>query len=116
MEGFRSTYRPHGSDRKIEIVKGNVYSQNQVYVSQPQSSDPSPPPPPPSATTTNVNNNNNVNRSTPATKSLSFYDAELKRRKRVAKYKGYAVEGKVKESLRRGLRWIKNMCSDIVHG
>jgi hypothetical protein len=33
--------------------------------------------------------------------------AEMKRRRRVAGYKAYAVEGKVKASLRGGLRWIK---------
>ncbi|KAF7006559.1 hypothetical protein CFC21_021595 [Triticum aestivum] len=41
--------------------------------------------------------------------------AEMKRRGRVASYKAYAVEGKVKASLRRGLRWIKAKCSHIVH-
>ncbi|KAL6657313.1 hypothetical protein ACP70R_005093 [Stipagrostis hirtigluma subsp. patula] len=41
--------------------------------------------------------------------------AEMKRRRRVAGYKAYAVEGKVKASIRRGLRWIKAKCSTIVH-
>ncbi|KAK1677765.1 hypothetical protein QYE76_038613 [Lolium multiflorum] len=39
--------------------------------------------------------------------------AEMKRRGRVASYKAYAVEGKVKASIRRGLRWIKAKCSHI---
>ncbi|KAF0908573.1 hypothetical protein E2562_026623 [Oryza meyeriana var. granulata] len=42
-------------------------------------------------------------------------DPEMKRRRRVAGYKSYAVEGKVKASIRRGLRWIKAKCSHIVH-
>ncbi|XP_047063101.1 uncharacterized protein LOC124670672 [Lolium rigidum] len=41
--------------------------------------------------------------------------AEMKRRGRVASYKAYTVEGKVKASIRRGLRWIKAKCSNIVH-
>ncbi|KAM3409938.1 hypothetical protein ACQJBY_002289 [Aegilops geniculata] len=45
-----------------------------------------------------------------------FSDPEMKRRRRVASYKAYSVEGKVKSSLRRGLRWFKGKCSDIFHG
>jgi hypothetical protein len=43
-------------------------------------------------------------------------DPEMKRRRRVASYKAYSVEGKVKASLRRGLRWFKGKCSDTFHG
>uniref|UniRef100_A0A0E0GVZ2 DUF3511 domain-containing protein n=1 Tax=Oryza nivara TaxID=4536 RepID=A0A0E0GVZ2_ORYNI len=35
-------------------------------------------------------------------------DPEAKRRRRVAAYKAYAVEARVKASLRRGFRWIKD--------
>uniref|UniRef100_A0A0E0JHM0 DUF3511 domain-containing protein n=1 Tax=Oryza punctata TaxID=4537 RepID=A0A0E0JHM0_ORYPU len=42
-----------------------------------------------------------------------FGDPESKRRRRVAGYKAYAVEGKVKASLRRGIRWFKRKCSAI---
>ncbi|KAL7084104.1 hypothetical protein ACP275_14G204200 [Erythranthe tilingii] len=45
-----------------------------------------------------------------------WHDGEWKRRKRVAKYKFYSVEGKVKNSFRKGLRWFKKTCSRIVHG
>jgi hypothetical protein len=38
---------------------------------------------------------------------------EMKRRRRVAGYKAYAVEGKVKASIRRGLRWMKAKCERI---
>ncbi|CAN6220016.1 unnamed protein product [Urochloa humidicola] len=41
--------------------------------------------------------------------------AEMKRRRRVAGYKAYAVEGKLKASIHRGLRWIKAKCERIVH-
>ncbi|QHO33987.1 hypothetical protein HN51_027582 [Arachis hypogaea] len=49
-------------------------------------------------------------------KPWSFGDPESRRRKRIARYKVYALEGKVKESLRNGIRWIKHQCSRIVHG
>ncbi|CAN6313079.1 unnamed protein product, partial [Urochloa humidicola] len=45
-----------------------------------------------------------------------FSDPEMKRRRRVASYKAYSVEGKVKASLRRGFRWIKAKCSELIHG
>lgn len=43
-------------------------------------------------------------------------DPEAKRRKRVAKYKIYTVEGKMKSSFKKGMRWIKRKCSLILHG
>lgn len=45
-------------------------------------------------------------------KTWSFNDPELQRKKRVAGYKVYSVEGKVKGSFRKSFRWIK----DIVYG
>ncbi|KAL6626287.1 hypothetical protein ACP70R_030013 [Stipagrostis hirtigluma subsp. patula] len=43
-----------------------------------------------------------------------FSDPEMKRRRRVARYKAYGVGGKVKASLRRGLQWFKRKCSGIL--
>ncbi|PUZ57042.1 hypothetical protein GQ55_5G396200 [Panicum hallii var. hallii] len=43
-----------------------------------------------------------------------FGDPEMKRRRRVAGYKAYAVEGKVKASIRRGIRWFKRKISGIL--
>ncbi|XP_027337324.1 uncharacterized protein LOC113851032 [Abrus precatorius] len=51
-----------------------------------------------------------------ASKSWSFNDPELQRKKRVAGYKVYAVEGKMKGSLRKSLRWIKNTYTQAVNG
>ncbi|XP_008660225.1 uncharacterized protein [Zea mays] len=45
-----------------------------------------------------------------------FSDPEMKRRRRVASYKAYSAEGKVKASFRRGFRWIKAKCSELIHG
>lgn len=44
-------------------------------------------------------------------KSWSFSDPELQRKKRVASYKMYAVEGKVKGSVRKSFRWLKDRFS-----
>ncbi|KAL6894400.1 hypothetical protein ACP4OV_008498 [Aristida adscensionis] len=41
-------------------------------------------------------------------------DPEAKRRRRVAGYKSYAVEARVKASLRKGFRWVKDRCTGIV--
>jgi len=68
------------------------------------------------------NNNNDVkfkkgkstNGST--SKSWSFSDPELQRKKRVASYKVYSVEGKLKGSLRKSFKWIKDRCNRVVHG
>ncbi|KAK8584872.1 hypothetical protein V6N13_138817 [Hibiscus sabdariffa] len=51
-----------------------------------------------------------------SSRTWSFNDPELQRKKRVAAYKVYAVEGKMKGSLRGSFRWIKNTCSQVVYG
>lgn len=43
-------------------------------------------------------------------------DPESERRKRIAKYKAYTIEGRVKASFRNGIRWIKSKCSEFIHG
>ncbi|KAL0457465.1 UNVERIFIED_CONTAM: hypothetical protein Slati_1085700 [Sesamum latifolium] len=43
-------------------------------------------------------------------------DAEVRRKQRIMSYNAYAVEGKVKASIRSSFRWMKNKCSTIVHG
>ncbi|KAJ0243339.1 ABC family ABC transporter [Hirschfeldia incana] len=40
-------------------------------------------------------------------KSWGITDSELQRKKRVASYKMYSVEGKVKGSFRKSFRWLK---------
>ncbi|KAK2364726.1 hypothetical protein QL285_089567 [Trifolium repens] len=49
-------------------------------------------------------------------KPWRFSDPDTKRKKRIAKYKVHSFEGKVKATLQKGLRWIKNKCSRITHG
>ncbi|KAF7830452.1 uncharacterized protein G2W53_012785 [Senna tora] len=48
--------------------------------------------------------------------SWSFNDPEFQRRKRVASYKMYSVEGKVKGSLRKSFRWLKGKYSQVLYG
>lgn len=40
----------------------------------------------------------------------------MKRKKRVAKYKLYGVEATMKNSIRKGIYWLKKRCSQIIHG
>ena len=49
-------------------------------------------------------------------RALSWWsgDPEAKRRRRVAGYKSYAVEARVKASIRKGFRWIKDRCTGLV--
>lgn len=91
MDGYGSGHRTCGGDRRGEVVvSGKSYG--------------------PSGTRSPAD-------STQASeKPWRFGDPEAKRKKRIAKYKVYGVEGKVKATLRKGLRWIKKKCSQITHG
>ena len=51
-----------------------------------------------------------------SSKSWSLSDPELQRKKRVASYKVYTVEGKVKGTFRKSFRWIKDRYSRVVYG
>ncbi|XP_068648899.1 uncharacterized protein [Aristolochia californica] len=51
-----------------------------------------------------------------SSKSWSFNDPELQRKKRVASYKVYAVEGKMKGSFRKSFRWLKDRYTQVVYG
>ncbi|ERN16791.1 hypothetical protein AMTRI_Chr02g263980 [Amborella trichopoda] len=96
-------YRTYG-DRKLEIVNGKAFSANQSYLAAR-----SPPRLPPVKTTGKSKSRSSV-------RPWCLSDPEMKRRKRVAGYKVYAVEGRVKASFRRSFRWIKDKCSELIHG
>ncbi|XP_022732488.1 uncharacterized protein LOC111286661 [Durio zibethinus] len=51
-----------------------------------------------------------------SSKSWSLNDPELQRKKRVASYKVYAVEGKVKGSFKKSFRWLKERYTRVVYG
>ncbi|KAL1216018.1 hypothetical protein V5N11_011340 [Cardamine amara subsp. amara] len=48
-------------------------------------------------------------------KSWGITDPELQRKKRVASYKMYSVEGKVKGSFRKSFRWLKQRYTQVVY-
>ncbi|KAF8683870.1 hypothetical protein HU200_044810 [Digitaria exilis] len=89
---YRNEVVPYG-DRSIVVVKPAARS---------------PPPPLPASTRAGGGGG--------AGSAWCFSDPEMKRRRRVASYKAYSVEGKVKASLRRGFRWIKAKCTELIHG
>lgn len=110
MEEYRSSFQGTGGDRRVEIVSGKSFTAgNQVYAmtSRPWSPDPAPQVPRGSQAAAS---------SSTSSKPWGFSDPEMKRKKRIAKYKVYTIEGKVKASIRTGFRWIKNKCSEIIHG
>ncbi|XP_058077281.1 uncharacterized protein LOC131225720 [Magnolia sinica] len=98
--------------RNLEIVNGREFSSGQTYF------DPPPPNRPTSIVSSSAHRSGKAKASSSSgsKSSWSFNDPEMKRRKRVAKYKMYAMEGKVKASFRKGFRWIKHKCSELVHG
>ncbi|TKY61735.1 ATP-dependent DNA helicase Q 1 [Spatholobus suberectus] len=89
MESYGSGQRPYGGERRMEVVSGKSHGWSGTR--SPDSAQGS-------------------------EKPRRFSDPEAKRKKRIAKYKVYGVEGKVKATLRKGLRWIKKKCSQIAHG
>ena len=96
MEGLGSGSRYGECDRRHEIVSGKT--GNRVHLPDPG--------PVPARSRASWGDS----------KPWNFSDPEAKRKKRIYKYQAYTVEGKVKASLRKGLRWIKNKCSEIVRG
>ncbi|KAK9139238.1 hypothetical protein Scep_008919 [Stephania cephalantha] len=133
MVDFRSGFYPPEPKRRIEVVSGKDFSANQTYTmmvnnnnnnnqhrsSSPDDHDHRVAPAVPVSFTTSSHRRTPKRRSGLAGSNKSSWrlsDPEMKRRRRVIKYKLYAVEGKVKDSFRRGFRWIKNKCSEIVHG
>ncbi|KAL9998097.1 hypothetical protein Hdeb2414_s0573g00918731 [Helianthus debilis subsp. tardiflorus] len=50
------------------------------------------------------------------TKQWGFSDPEFKRKKRVAGYEVYSIEGKLKGSFTKSFRWIKDKYNHVVCG
>nr|GLL17221.1 uncharacterized protein LOC109190957 [Ipomoea trifida] len=67
-------------------------------------------PPPPKLKKGKSSNNGSTS------KCWSMNDPEFQRKKRIASYKVYSVEGKVKGSLRRSFRWLKDKYSQVIYG
>ncbi|XP_062087726.1 uncharacterized protein LOC133794500 [Humulus lupulus] len=124
MENFRSRSCRDGGGggggMQMEVYNGNraaptsmrdlrCYSANYAG-----SSAPAPAPGPPSANEAKIKKAKSSVGST--SKSWSLNDPELQRKKRVAGYKAYAVEGKMKGSFRKSFRWIKSTYTQVIYG
>ncbi|KAL6615071.1 hypothetical protein ACP70R_037341 [Stipagrostis hirtigluma subsp. patula] len=57
-----------------------------------------------------------VRRSKSKRRWLALGDPDLERKRRVAAYKAYAVEGRVKGSFRKSFKWIKDRYLHLVYG
>ncbi|MCL7023712.1 hypothetical protein MKW94_021314 [Papaver nudicaule] len=116
MAEFRSDHRAYGAfDRNFEIVSYNGQINNDSRCHEHGSTTAASQPDRSSRGVSTASKKSSTKSSCSST-SWSFNDPEMKRRKRVIKYKSYAVEGKVKSSVCRGFRWFRNKCSEIVHG
>ncbi|KAI6694647.1 hypothetical protein NL676_022357 [Syzygium grande] len=112
-----------GGDRRMEIVSGKGVGACHRPYSPTQHHHAPPPPQPPAAAVPDREGwsghgggGGGPAKAAGAGKPWGFTDPEMKRKKRIARYKAYTVEGRMKASLRRGFQWIKNKCSQIVHG
>jgi len=57
-----------------------------------------------------------VKRSKSKRRWLALADPDMDRKRRVAAYKAYGVEGKVKGSFRKSFKWIKDRYLNLVYG
>ncbi|KAG1326216.1 hypothetical protein COCNU_01G001500 [Cocos nucifera] len=102
--GRPASLHPYDDGRGLVVVSGKAYSASQTNICRL----PSP---------TGVRRRRAVGGGGVLTSSSSpsgpapsrAADAEAKRRRRVAGYKAYTVESKVKASIRKGLRWVKGI-------
>ncbi|KAA8521269.1 hypothetical protein F0562_011894 [Nyssa sinensis] len=71
------------------------------------------PPPTQMGGVRDLNSKKGKRKTVSSSKSWGFNDPEFQRKKRVASYKVYSVEGKVKGSFRKSFRWLKDR--DVVN-
>ena len=111
MEEFRPSYweLARGDGRKLEIIEANMLKYvNKVYFGRSQPSFELP-----SFDKKQVGKKRN--KSSMSIKSW-WNEPKWERKRRLAKYKMYAFEGKLKDALKKGHRWIKKKYRKIVHG
>ena len=94
--------------RRVDMVSGNGTSRNRrIYTSSSWSS--SDPPPP----ADEEHSSSSARSSKPF---QGFRDAGMDRKRRIARYKAYSMESRVKASIKSGFRWFKTKCSEFIHG
>ncbi|CAN4108878.1 unnamed protein product [Withania somnifera] len=122
MEDFKLSHRRYvNSGQRIGIIHEKAYEVNNIYVTQAYHHNNNNFAKMPShnntkyqISKTSYNNNSHAVDHHP---NRSWYSKpEFNRKKRVAKYKIYSMEGKVKSSFKNGYRWFKHTCSRIIHG
>uniref|UniRef100_A0A7N0U7W9 DUF3511 domain protein n=1 Tax=Kalanchoe fedtschenkoi TaxID=63787 RepID=A0A7N0U7W9_KALFE len=134
MDAVQSTYRSYtggggGGGRSLEIVTTNpnpYRPSNDLFNHPPRhhlhldAALPSPrsrPQPTPRKSKKHHQVVSSSSSSSAAPSSASWWSSpEMKRKRRVVKYKMYAAEGKMKSTVRNGFRWIKRKCKKIVLG
>ncbi|XVF38814.1 hypothetical protein REPUB_Repub20aG0134500 [Reevesia pubescens] len=124
MEDFKAVNRTFGGEWKLEMKGGNTNCSSSNQPSSYRSSSVPDPPPPqpiclwtPSSTCKDIDKYNksyyNYSKSN-VTRGVG--DLELKRQRRLVKYKSYVVERQLKSSLMGGFRWMKNKYCEFVLG
>ncbi|CAO2827462.1 unnamed protein product [Amaranthus hypochondriacus] len=100
----------YGGDRRIEFNGINKKTAvDQMYVARSRGQ------PPSRRNVCKKEHKSSSNNS--ASLVFSWYNnSEQKRKRRMTKYKIYAMEGKVKKSFKKCYNWIKKQCFHIVHG
>ncbi|XP_022720156.1 uncharacterized protein LOC111277974 [Durio zibethinus] len=109
MEEFRPSYEVSRGDggRNTEIIDTNMLKYvNKVYFGRSQ----------PSFDQNQVDKKKKKKSSSTMSIKSWWNEPKMKRKRRLTKYKMYALEGKVKDSLKKGHRWIKNKYRKLVHG
>ncbi|KAG7020663.1 hypothetical protein SDJN02_17349, partial [Cucurbita argyrosperma subsp. argyrosperma] len=69
-----------------------------------------------SGSTSSSSSSSSCSSSCSTSKPWRFGDPEFQRKKRVASYKMYSVEGKMKGSFRNSFRWLKGKYTQILYG
>ncbi|CAI9093727.1 OLC1v1029279C1 [Oldenlandia corymbosa var. corymbosa] len=113
------TYRGPDAARSYSSAYPNDFRSYSVsystsYDAPPLPELPPPPGPPQPVKDWKLKKGKSTNGSTST--AWSFNDPEFQRKRRVASYKVYSVEGKVKGSFRRSFRWLKNKYTQVVYG
>ncbi|KAM3752509.1 hypothetical protein ACB098_03G024400 [Castanea mollissima] len=105
-----SRYRSNGTGgRNLEIVTARNLAENKIYVGGRSR-------PPFDPRMINYNGTSKKSSRTSSTLTLKKWwnDPESKRKRRVAKYKLYSAEGKIKSSFKKGYCWIRRTCIMMV--
>lgn len=61
-------------------------------------------------------NNRDTKKTTSSSKNWGLSDPEMQRKKRVASYKVYSVESKMKGSFKKSFGWIKHTYTQLLYG